>query len=107
MALVLTTALTYLTFHIAEDDENVIMLGIGAAVTYLSSLALAMSIKTDNSRNCTNIKVWSILMFVIMLIVNMCFALLGVNQPLYITIMTALLTTHIFVVWKILQVKHI
>ena len=107
LSVILTAALTYLAYHIGREDENCVLLTIGTAVTVLSTLAFAMSVKFNNERVGMSIKVCSILGFVIMFVANLCFAWVGVNAPLYVILQTVLLVTYLFVVWKLSEVKNV
>ena len=107
LSLVLTAALTYLAYYIGQEDENNVLLAIGTAITILSTLGVAMSVRFANERVGLSIKVCSILCFVVMLITNLCFAWIGVNAPLYVILQTVLLVTHLFVIWKLSEVKNV
>lgn len=105
LALIIVSALTYLACHIAQGDENVVLLGIGTALTYLSTLGVSMATSHKEVRTNVNLKVWCSTMFIIMLIANMLFAWLGVNEHIYIITIATLLVLHIFIAWKISNVK--
>ena len=107
LSLILTAALTYLVFNIAQTDNNCTLLTVGTAISVLSTLAMAMSVKFENSRVGTSIKAMAIVCFFIMLIVNLCFAWLGVNAPYYIILLALLFVVYLFVVWKLYEVKNV
>lgn len=107
LSVILTAALTYLAYHIAREDENNVLLCIGTAISFLSTLALIMSVKFENPKVGVSIKTWTVLCFIIMLITNLCFAWLGVNAPLYVIVLTILLVIHLFVVWKLTGIKNV
>lgn len=107
LSLILTAALTYLVFNIAQTDNNCILLTIGTAISVLSTLAMAMSVKFENSRVGASIKALAIVCFFIMLIVNLCFAWLGVNVPYYVILLALLFVVYLFVVWKLYEMKNI
>ena len=66
LSLILTAALSYLTYHIAKEDENNVLLLIGTFFSVLSTLALNMSVKFDNPKMGLNIKVWCTIMFFVL-----------------------------------------
>ena len=107
LSVILTAALTYLAYHIGREDENAVLLAIGTVITVFSTLAFAMSVKFDNERVGVSIKACSVLFFVVMFIVNLCFAWIGVNAPLYVILQTVLLVIDLFVVWKLSEVKNV
>ena len=107
LSLILTAALSYLTYHIAKEDENNVLLLIGTFFSVLSTLALNMSVKFDNHKIGLNIKVWCTIMFFVLFIVNFCFAWLGVNVTYYIIIMTFILVVHLFIVSKMFGTKNV
>lgn len=107
LSLILTTVLSYLTYHIAEEDENNVLLLIGTFLSILSTLALNMSVKFNNSKMSLNIKFWCTVMFFVLFIANLCFAWIGMNVTYYIIIMTLLLVIHLFVVSKMFSTKDV
>ena len=107
LSVILTAALTYLTYYIGKEDENNVLLAIGTAITILSTLGVSMSVRFVNKRVGLSIKVCSILCFVVMFIANLGFAWLGVNAPLYVILQIVLLVTYLFVVWKLSEVKNV
>ena len=107
LSVILTAALTYLSYHIGREDENCVLLAIGTAITVFSTLALAMSVSFDNERVGMSIKACSILFFIIMFIANLCFAWMGVNAPWYVILQTVLLVIYLFVVWKLSEIKNV
>lgn len=107
LSVILTAALTYLTYHIGRNDDNCVLLAIGTAITVLSTLAFAMSVKFDNERVGISIKLCSVVCFIVMFITNLCFAWKGVNVPFYIILQTVLLVAYLFVVWKLFEKKNV
>lgn len=107
LSVILTAALTYLVYSIAQTDDNSVLLAIGTAISVLSTLAMAMSVEFENSRVGASIKALAIVCFFIMLIVNLCFAWLGVNAPYYVILLALLLVVYLFVVWKLYEVKNV
>ena len=107
LSVILTAALTYLTYHIGRNDENCALLAAGTAITVLSTLAFAMSVKFDNERVGVSIKLCSVICFIVMFIASLCFAWKGVNVPFYIILQTVLLVAYLFVVWKLFEKKNV
>lgn len=107
LSVILTAALTYLVYSIAQTDDNSVLLAIGTAISVLSTLAMAMSVEFENNRVGASIKALAIVCFFIMFIVNLCFAWLGVNAPYYVILLALLLVVYLFVVWKLYEVKNV
>ena len=107
LSIILIAVFSYLTYTIAIDNENCILLTTGTVVFILFTLPLSMAVKFKNNKVGVNIKIWSFIMFLIMFIVNLCFVWFGNNPSYYIILMTFLLVSHIFVVWKISEIKNI
>lgn len=107
LSLILTAALSYLTYHIAKEDENNVLLLIGTFFSVLSTLALNMSVKFDNPQMGLNIKVWCTIMFFVLFIINLCFAWLGVNVTYYVILLAIILVVHLFIVSKMFGTKNV
>ena len=107
LSFILTAALSFLIYNIAIDNENCILLVIGTAISILLSLALSMAVKFDNPKVGLNIKLWSIILFIILFIVNLIFAWLEGDTSYYVILLTSLWVIHLFVVWKMLGVKGV
>ena len=103
----MTAALSYLVYNIAIEDENCILLTIGTAISVLLTLALCMAVKFDNPKVGINIKIWCFIMFFIMFVSNLCFAWFGVNLPYYFILLAFLWVIHLFVVWKMSEIKNV
>ena len=59
----------------------------------------------ENEKMIVNIKVWSLLALIVMLIINFCFASSGASVSTYINILVILLST--ICEWKMSEIKHI
>jgi hypothetical protein len=103
LSIFLTVALTYLVYHISCGEENRVLLAMGTFVSVLSTLAFSMSVKFENKRIGMNIKLCSILVFAVMYIANLFFALIGVGVPIYVISQSVLLVAYFFVVWKLFK----
>lgn len=59
----------------------------------------------ENEKMIVNIKVWSLLALIVMLIINFCFASSWASVSTYINILVILLST--ICEWKMSEIKHI
>ncbi len=107
LAVILTAALTYWAYYIGQEDENIVLLTIGTAVTIFFTLGVAMSVRFPNARVGLSIKTFAVLSFVVMFASNLFFACLGVNAPLYVIWQTILLVTFFFVFLKLTEKKNV
>lgn len=109
LIVVATFAIGYLAFHVANSnfDTNDFIVGIGTGVSVLLTLGCVIGVSLENSRQNTNLKAWGIMAFIILAIVNFCFAGFGVSMPYYVIVLTLLLVIHLWVAWKISIIKNV
>ena len=107
LTLIVTIAIGYLAYHLANSkaDPNDIFVGIVTGVSVLLTLGCVLGITMDDGRMNVNMKAWSIFAFIVMTIVNLCFAGFGVAMPYYIIALALLLVIHLWVVWKLSTIK--
>lgn len=109
LLLIVTVALGYLTFHIANTnaDTNDVVVGVGTCISVLLTLGCVWGISIENSRMNVNMKAWSITAFIVLVIINLCYAGFGVTMPYYIIVLALLLVIHLWVVWKVSTIKDV
>ena len=109
LLLIATAAIGFLAYHIAKSntDPNDILVGIGTGLTVLLSLGCVLGVSIKDGRLNVNLKAWSITAFIVMVIVNFCFAGFGVFMPYYVIVIALLLVIHLWVVWKLSTLKNI
>ena len=109
LLLIVIAAIGYLAFHAAssDSDPNAVIVGIGTAVSVLLTLGCVLGVTLRNSRQNVNMKGWSIAAFVVITIINLCFAIFGVFMPYYIIILALLMVIHLWVVWKLTTIKTV
>ena len=109
LSFIVAAALGYLAEHISfsNGDSGHIVVGIGTGLTVLATLAFIMAVKLENERMNVNMKTWSAVALILMLIVNFCFAFFGVAQPYYIIILVLFLVFHLWMVWKMKETKDV
>lgn len=103
LLLVVAVAIGYLAYDIANSkaDPNDIVVGIGTGVSILLTLGCVLGISMEDGRMNVNMKAWSIAVFIIAVIANLCFAGLGVSMPYYVIVLVLLLAFHLWVIWKL------
>ncbi len=109
LSLIVAVALAYLAEHIsyAHGDSDHMVVGIGTGLTVLATLACLMAVKHKNPKMNVNMKTWSAIALILMIIINFCFAFLGVAQPYYIIILALFLVLHLWIVWKMKEKKDV
>ena len=109
LLLIVAAAIGYLAYHLADSkaDPNDIVVGIGTGVSILLTLGCVLSISIENDRMNVNLKAWSITAFIIAVVVNLCFAVIGVSMPYYVIVLALTLVIHLWVVWKLSIIKNV
>lgn len=109
LSLIVAAALGYLAEHISytHGDSDHMVVGIGTGLTVLATLAYLMAVKYENPKMNVNMKTWSAIALILILIVNFCFAFFGVAQPYYIIIIALFLVIHLWMVWKMKETKDV
>ncbi len=109
LSLIVAAALAYLAGHIScsHGDSGHMVVGIGTGLTVLATLSCLMAVKHENSKMNVNMKTWSAIALILMIIVNFCFAFFGVAQPYYIIILALFLVLHLWVIWKMKETENV
>lgn len=109
LTLIVTIAIGYLAYHLASSnsDANDLIVGIGTGISVLLTLGCVMGLSLNEGRMNVNFKAWSVAAFVVMTIINLCFAGFGVSMPYYVIVLALLLVIHLWVVWKLSTVEDI
>ena len=107
LTLIVTIAIGYLAYHLASSnsDANDFVVGIGTGISVLLTFGCVMGLSLNDGRMNVNFKAWSVAAFVVMTIINLCFAGFGVSMPYYVIVMALLLVIHLWVVWKLSTVE--
>ena len=98
----------YLSYHIGKSnlDSNDIIAGIGTSVSVILTLGCIIGVSINDSRINVNMRAWSIVAFVVTTIVNLCYAYFGISMPYYVIVIALMLIIHLWVVWKMLNIKR-
>lgn len=109
LLLIVVAAIGYLAYHLADSkaDPNDIFVGIGTGVSILLTLGCVMGVSLEDGRKNVNLKAWSIPAFIVVTIVNLCFAVFGVSIPYYVIVLALLLVIHLGVVWKLSTINNL
>ena len=95
-------ALGYLAYDMAHkhSDSSDIIVGIGTGLSVLLTLGCVIGISLKRSRMNINMKVWSGVACIIVIVANFCFAGFGVIMPYYVIVISLLLVIHLWVVYR-------
>lgn len=106
---IISAVLGYLAYSIADGhfDKNSVLIGIGTMVSVLATLGTLMACSLKNSKTNINMKAWSSLTFILIIIANFCFAIFGSSVPIYLAAIVILILIHLFVVWKLYTVNDV
>lgn len=96
-------AVGYLAYDMAHthSDTNDIIVGVGTGISILLTLGCVIGISLKDSRMNINMKAWSGVAFIVLIVVNLCFAGFGVAMPYYIIAIALLLVIHLLVVYQL------
>ena len=109
LTLIVAAVLAWLAYDVAYDEETDldVYVAVGTGVSVLLTLGGSLACKLENTKVSINLKVWSGLMFIVLLIVNFCFAGFGVKMPWYVVVTTCLLVLHLGVAWSISKIDNV
>lgn len=97
----------YLTYNVAEGQNNDVAFGTGSALCLMTTLIPAIGMNYESSRHGTNIRVMSALFSVVLLVSHFCFAAFGFNLPYYIIVNGIILTIFLALAYRIFFIKSI
>lgn len=109
LLLIVAVAIAYLAYDIANSkaDPNDIVVGIGTGVSVLLTLGCVLGVSIEDGRKNVNLKAWSITAFIVLTIVNLCFAVFGVSMPYYLIVLALFQVIHLWIIWKLSAIKKL
>ena len=109
LLLIVAAAIGYLAYHLADSkaDTNDILVGIGTGVSILLTLGCVLGVSIEDGRKNVNLKAWSVSAFIVVVVVNLCYAGFGVTMPYYVIVLALLLVIHLWVVWKLSTIDNV
>lgn len=104
LTLIVAAALAWLAYDIAQDKKSDLdtIVAIGTGISLILTMGGAIALQLKNPRLGVNLKVWSWLMLIIMLIINFCFASFGVKMPWYPIVIMCLFVLYLGVARNII-----
>ena len=109
LSIIVSVILGYLGYTIAEGDSDAgaWAAGIGTGVCVLLTVLPLIAMRLEVDKQSVNMKAWSFAAFAVMLALNLCFAIFGVAEPYYALTVGLLLCIHLYVVWKLAEIKDV
>lgn len=103
LAVSLLIAYGFYSFH---DSENKLLLSLGSFVFLSVTLTLSLAVNFEQSRTTTNIRVVSVIFFIVALISNLIFSFLIFSEPSYIITNGILLLIYVLIAYSINRAKQ-
>lgn len=107
ISLALAGLLSYFAFDLASEDANATICTIGSLLCFCSTLIPAIGMSYETTRLGTNIRITSVLFFIVFLVSQFCFAGFGVKMPLYIILNGIILIVYLAILYKMQGIKDI
>lgn len=101
LTLIVAAAIGYLSYDMAhkDSDPNALLVGVGTFLSIAITLGCVLGLNIKNGRMSVNLKVSSIVAFIVLVITNLCYAGFGVSMPYYVIVLTLLIIVHLWLVW--------
>lgn len=107
ISVMLAALIGYLAYNISEGQDNDVLCGVGSSICFMATLIPTIGLQYESGRLGVNIRVFSVIFFVIFLISHFCFAGFGVKMPYYIICNGILLVIYLAIFYKMQGVKDI
>ncbi len=107
ISIILACLIGYLTFNIAQGKEYDIIYGFGSTICFIATLLPTIGLQYKDSRSGTNIRVLSVLFFIVFLISHFCFAGFGIKMSYYIITNGIILVIYLALFYKLQGVKEL
>lgn len=104
LLIIVVVAIGYLAYDMAHSraDTSELLVGIVTGFSVLLTLGCVIGISLKNSRMNINMKAWSGVASLVMIVVNLYFAGFGVSMPYYLIVVSLLLVIHFWVIYKLI-----
>ena len=107
ISIILATLVGYLAYNVVSGGENDMVCGIGSGICFAVTLIPTMGIQYKSARLGVNIRVFSVLFFIVFAISHFCFAGFGVKMPYYIIVNGIMLMIYLAIFYKMQCVKDV
>lgn len=107
ISVMLAALIGYWIYSISEGQENDMLCGISSAICLVATLIPVLGLQYKSGKLGTNIRVLSVIFFIIFLISHFCFAGFGVKMPHYIICNGILLIIYLAIFYKLQGITDI
>lgn len=107
VAVLLALLIGYYAYYVARGDKNDVICGIFSSLCFIGTLVPAIGLQYSNGRLGANIRVCSVLFFVVFLVSHFCFAAFGVGMPHYIIVNGAMLLIYLAILYRMQRMTDI
>lgn len=107
ISVVLASLIGYFAYSVAEGNEHDALCGIGSTICFIATLIPTMGLTFESGKVGVNVRVLSVLFFVVFLITHFCFAGFGVKMPYYIICNGIILVIYLAIVYKMSGIKSL
>lgn len=109
LSMIAMAILGYWTYCLAHsnNDPNDVVVGIGTAICVIASLGPGISLSLDEARVNVNMKVLCLVAFIVLMVLNFCYAGFGVSMPYYVIILGLFLIAFAGLLKKMTDIKDI
>lgn len=107
ISLAFAALIAYLAYNTAEGKDNDTLCGIASGVCFIATLLPVVGLQYESGRLGTNIRIVSVLFFIIFLISHFCFAGFGITMPSYVIVNGLILLIFVAIFYKMSNIKNI
>lgn len=93
--------LGYLAFYVAEDKENDVICGVCSALCFICTLIPILGISHKSTRISINLRVLSVVFFLLFVVSHFYFAVYGVRMPYYVIVNALILLVYMAIYYGI------
>lgn len=93
-------------FYIFNENENNIIFSIGSFVIFSTSLIFSIGTDFELERTTTNVRVFSVIYFIIAMISMIVFTIINATVPSFIIVNAIILLLYILIIYSIYKAKQ-
>ncbi|MDO4956338.1 MAG: hypothetical protein Q4E60_04885 [Bacteroidales bacterium] len=107
LSVVLASLVGYLVYNVASGKENDMLCGIFSFICFAATLVPVMGLQFESNGVGVNIRVFSVLFFVLFCVSHFCFAGFGIKMPTYVLVNGILLVVFMAILYKMMGIKSV
>lgn len=106
LAVVVAALLGYTVYAVAGIDPNAVVAGVFSTICFMATLVPAFGFKYETQSMSVNLRILSIVAFVVMLISHFAFAAIWIKMPYYLIVNGLILCVYIGIAYSINSIKQ-